>query len=739
MVLYIQSKYLFFYDVSEAKSVLRLCERMLAFIFGHYRILKTCTNRDLSHYRDNAKQIAIIRALVIWLLTLFQPTSVFADRVLNTFCPMGSTVQSKDGIRRLALIVGVGQYKNDKIPDLAGPPNDAKRIYDLLTSAKGYSFPKENVCVLLDEAATTANFKKYFTEALVNRAQAKDEAVIFYAGHGSQAEDTNKDEPDGMDETFVFHDARSDGSTDLIDDEFEGLLQRLYAKTHQISVFLDSCNSGTALRSGEAFAARFIPPEKSTNVKRLFITDSSSNKGTGWVSGSMTGIVAFTAAGDGTPALEKNGEGVFTNAILTAFGQINANKPTYAQAARQIMPLVKAESYQIPYFQGDLQRSVFSDSNRIHPLSWEVIEIKPSIKIGGLPLPGIGKNAEFRVYDGAASGVDTQDPAKAKAVIVVDNHTGINATTHVISRHKHAKEIKPGDLVVLARPGDQQTQLKIALRPESQPEGIPPGKATKLRASLNSHPDAKKVITITPSNEDFELSLDSEGKYVVRGPENTIRNRISAENDVINNLWLHSKQKVFSALRGEGGDQFTDQETLQVQLVPAKNREACAKNIRWQQEPMNSMAAQKIPLCYKWNVKVKLSEKSPVRLLVGGLVLSTDGGIFGFPVDRTVAPLSPGDEIVFASKRETFKASPPLNIEDQIIVFGTYETNPVPWARMTETAETRAADNKSGLYRTLDNYLKGTRGVEKAEETETTMDTAWTLSSITMSVYDPKK
>ena len=119
---------------------------------------------------------------------------------------------------------------------------------------------------------------------------------------------------------------------------------------------------------------------------------------------------------------------------------------------------------------------------------------------------------------------------------------------------------------------------------------------------------------------------------------------------------------------------------------------------------------------------------------MGGLILSTDGSIFGLPADATAIPLGPGEEVVFAAKGETFVASEPLNIEDQIVVFGTQETNPVPWSRLTQSAVQRG-DAKSGLYKILDQYLKGTRGVSQPVETDET-DTAWTRSSITMRVID---
>lgn len=666
-------------------------------------------------------------------------------KALSKACTAKNVVSSEDGIRRLALIVGVGQYKSTKIPDLPGPPQDAKRIYQLLTGPNGYDFPKENVCVLIDDAATTANFKHFFSSFLIDRAQPNDEVVFYYAGHGSQTRDHDGDEPDGMDETFVFHDARDSGIKDFTDDEFDELLTRLHQKTSHITLFLDSCNSGTALRGDTEFLSRYIPPPESeienkteteTVIERGSASESlANNKKTGWITKSLPGIVVFTAAGDGTVALEKNSRGIFTDAILTTFGQVNATQLTYAQAARQIRPLVKAESYQIPYFQGNLQRTVFAGVNRKSPLAWEVIETAPQLKLGGFPLPGVDTGAEFRVYDGFLNGADLHDPTKAKAVVIVEESTGLNATARIISRSADTAPIRPGDLAVLSRPGSAQRMLKVTLRPHTEQGGITPAKTRLINASLDQNQDAKNMVQLVKDNGVFEISYDND-QYIISGPENRVRNRFNTVDGVIENLRLHALQRVLSSLRGEGGSLFADQDTLQVQLVPADKQDRCAQDLSWRQAPPNAIAAQEIPLCYRWNVKVRLSEKSPVRLLVGGLILSTDGSIFGLPADGTAIPLGPGEEAVFAARGETFIASEPLNIEDQIVVFGTQETNPIPWSRLTQSAVERAGDSKSGLYRILDQYLKGTRGVSQPVETDDT-DTAWTRSSITMRVINP--
>ena len=61
-------------------------------------------------------------------------TKVKTGAAGESWCALGEAKET-DGVRRLALVVGVGQYKNEHVPDLIGPPNDARRFYDLLTDA----------------------------------------------------------------------------------------------------------------------------------------------------------------------------------------------------------------------------------------------------------------------------------------------------------------------------------------------------------------------------------------------------------------------------------------------------------------------------------------------------------------------------------------------------------------------------------------------------------------------------
>ena len=646
-------------------------------------------------------------------------------------CALGEARET-DGVRRLALVVGVGQYKNERVPDLIGPPNDARRFFDLLTDANGYGFPKENVCLLLSEQATTAEFKRAFDKALVERARPQDVAVIFYAGHGSMRRDKNGDEPDEMDETLMLHDARTDGVRDLVDDEFNEMLVRLHAKTRNITVVLDSCNSGTATR-GDAgtFVARFFEPADDDLTAPAASAAATGDEGAGWVPEALPGVVVFTAATDGTPALETNGRGIFTDAVIQVLAQASDQPLTYAQVARQVPPLVAANSYQIPYFHGDLNAPVFGNEGRTRPVAWEVAKVGPPLELSGPPLPGIGAGAELRIYAGAVRGADTRDPGKAKATVIIDRMTGLNATARVSAARPDAPRPEAGDLAVLVRPADAYLGIKVRLRPAAEPGGIPAERAAQVRAAIAANPETRMLVEPTEGAGDFELGVDADGRLVLRGPENKIRNVYDADSEVADNLWQHARQLALLQLQGEGGADFTDNETLQVQLVAAPRQTQCADGV-WEQAPPNS--EQLVPLCHAWNVKVTLSKDAPTSLLVGGVIFSTDGNTFGFPADGRKVALKPGEDVVFNSRLETFVGKPPLDVQDHVMVFGTQETNPVQWHLLTNTAATRAAGPPmSGLYRALDRYLQpGTRGTGRLEEA--VEDTTWTLSALTLRV-----
>jgi hypothetical protein len=105
-----------------------------------------------------------------------------------------------------------------------------------IVSALGYDARQ-----LITKAATSSAV----IQAIQTAAQdlkAGDIFVLTYSGHGGQVPDTNGDEPEGKDETWVLYDRQ------LVDDELHGLYTQ-FKRGVRIFVLSDSCHSGTVTRA----------------------------------------------------------------------------------------------------------------------------------------------------------------------------------------------------------------------------------------------------------------------------------------------------------------------------------------------------------------------------------------------------------------------------------------------------------------------------------------------------------
>ena len=97
----------------------------------------------------------------------------------------GNTKLGQTG-KYYALIIGVSDYDDPKIPDLVGEPTkDARELYNILT--QNYTFDAQNVKLLLNPTYRQVirsfdDFSKIITE--------NDNFLIFYAGHGNWDENS---------------------------------------------------------------------------------------------------------------------------------------------------------------------------------------------------------------------------------------------------------------------------------------------------------------------------------------------------------------------------------------------------------------------------------------------------------------------------------------------------------------------------------------------------------------------
>jgi hypothetical protein len=141
---------------------------------------------------------------------------------------------------RRALCIGIN-YADDpnfKVR-LTGCLNDAKAWAEMLRGLGYVADP-----LLLEVEATFEGIRAKIKN-FVSSANAGDDLIIQYAGHGTDFTDYNGDEPTDLDQAIVPYDYKMAGC--LLDDELREMFASLPAGARLTTIF-DCCHSGSATR-----------------------------------------------------------------------------------------------------------------------------------------------------------------------------------------------------------------------------------------------------------------------------------------------------------------------------------------------------------------------------------------------------------------------------------------------------------------------------------------------------------
>src|SRR5512135_1236283 len=304
--------------------------------------------------------------------------------------PSAGTIDQA-GPRKLALLVGISQYERAKDPPRQ-PPDwwnlHCQNDVDLLKKAllERFSFPEGDIRVLTDSAATRQGIVDAFRDHLIAKASPGALVYFHYSGHGQQIKDDNGDELDGLDESLVTADyksqsARDGAATNLRDDTIGELLRQLQARMVDpadgrfkgtITVSFDCCFSGTATR-GEPPSGRLTHRGRGWNEaidgpRPPAPTRGQPDDSTGLLDAGEAltqGYVALTATRSDQTAKEKMGEnqlpmGAFTFYLYHALSQATP-RTTY----RDVFERVNAELIgdlpdQSPTIEGEADQLLFS-------------------------------------------------------------------------------------------------------------------------------------------------------------------------------------------------------------------------------------------------------------------------------------------------------------------------------------------------------------------------------------------
>jgi hypothetical protein len=146
----------------------------------------------------------------------------------------------------LSLHIGLNRVDPDQYEGWDGALSACEadaRDMKAIAVAKGFTVSG----ILLSPQATSAAVMAA-VKAAAKVLKAGDIFLITYSGHGGQVRDTNGDEPDKMDETWVLFDRQ------VVDDELYALWGR-FRKGVRVFALSDSCHSGSVVRAVPDFIA----------------------------------------------------------------------------------------------------------------------------------------------------------------------------------------------------------------------------------------------------------------------------------------------------------------------------------------------------------------------------------------------------------------------------------------------------------------------------------------------------
>ena len=194
--------------------------------------------------------------------------------------------------RKIAVLIGIDQYSDARIPRLGNAVSDARAVAAVLEGQLGYQ------TVVLANANRAGIFRAL--NQLVGQVGPADSVVLYYAGHGERAEKTGLGywQPADADPT------RPD--TWISNADIDRLMRALPAS--QVAMISDSCFSGS-LVSGERIRGVTSPQDPGTLLGRR-------------------AAVVMTSGGN-EPVFDsgKNGHSPFAWSLMQSLQQVAAWKP----------------------------------------------------------------------------------------------------------------------------------------------------------------------------------------------------------------------------------------------------------------------------------------------------------------------------------------------------------------------------------------------------------------------------
>jgi hypothetical protein len=211
---------------------------------------------------------------------------------------------------RWAVLIGVTDYQDPKVPDLAFPKADVEAMRDALIGEAGYE--TNRVIVLINEQATTEKVRSVLGTDLPRQAGSNDMVTIYFSGHGASEVSSREGGDDGTAKYMLLANSKLDDlyGTALPMSELSRIFGRIRAD--KVILFMDACYSGAAGAKGVMRSSmRSVMTDE-------YLTRLAGSQGTVVITASRASEVSLES-----PRLK---HGVFTHYLIEVFkGLADAN------------------------------------------------------------------------------------------------------------------------------------------------------------------------------------------------------------------------------------------------------------------------------------------------------------------------------------------------------------------------------------------------------------------------------
>lgn len=358
-------------------------------------------------------------------------------------------------------------------------------------------------------------------------AQRGDQVLVYFAGHGGRVPTLVPEVKgeDGLDECLVPYDANAGGRL-LRDVEIAVIVAEMAGRGFDVTLVLDCCHAGGALRSPDLAAVRGVSFIDAIARPGGSAVASPEILAAAWQAAGgrcPPGVVLLAACRAGEKALEVlfqgRKRGIFTWALLDGLRRLGTGIAYRRLHERVLARVHTLYEIQTPMLEGNTDRQVLGREPRRPQAAVPVLDIEDGSVLLAAGVPqGIAAGAWFAVH-----------PPGADDVLRVEERIALAEVTEAGASYSRARLATVLRTDVIVEPGAPAVLLADGLR----------ARRVALRGAINSNllaavaahldqPDASGFLELAPSGApaDFFLTtcgrdieiLDAAGEALVQLP-----------------------------------------------------------------------------------------------------------------------------------------------------------------------------------------------------------------------------